>query len=530
MMYHSDFPVSFAQEPMLLYENWCGFHSHELRQPILHFSVKIFGPVSVIGLERALNEIIDEQPALRTTFSVKSGVSPIEHATRVDAYALRNTFQPGLYVQTAVPARLRLAVWNVSFIPEFLATPVVDRLVRRQLEERFDLATGLLLRACLIERRSNEHLLVVAVPHIAADAWSIELIRDDLEQRYHRAKAVDTHERSPETTSKTEFSTFALAQHQALKAGKLDRSIRYWQEQWARYGADRFAATDLPFFNSKRNSGLQQLLLELKPAAFETVDVFLTNSSQVMAALKDVKVSLYSFCLASLTVLLHSYSHKPRIVIWSHFANRSYAGDSRTVGCFFHSNIIGTDLTGDPTIRSVIKEVSGSVLNAIAHQDVSAEVVWSSLGFSPIVRDIKILLEVKRKKEPLDKDHRQPDIMFEDIETVDPRVRRFANFVFSVNIGNNTASLSVRYSKSESNHLRMHRVLIDWRHLLSEFVAQLDAKLSEMPTVSALFASHGRDSPQASAMGHFVVNAPDMIRKLNVSSHGAVSSSSSAAF
>ena len=60
----------------------------------------------------------------------------------------------------------------------------LDEWIRRETDRPFDLYTGPVLRLTLLERTPDEHVLVLAVHHIAVDFWSIDVILDELRLLY----------------------------------------------------------------------------------------------------------------------------------------------------------------------------------------------------------------------------------------------------------------------------------------------------------------------------------------------------------
>ncbi|MCX5016550.1 condensation domain-containing protein [Streptomyces sp. NBC_00555] len=65
---------------------------------------------------------------------------------------------------------------DLSALPEAERAAALDALAQRHLEQPFDLAAGLLLRARLVRLADHEHVLLLAVHHIAVDGRSMELL------------------------------------------------------------------------------------------------------------------------------------------------------------------------------------------------------------------------------------------------------------------------------------------------------------------------------------------------------------------
>ncbi|MFH9733836.1 amino acid adenylation domain-containing protein [Streptomyces sp. NPDC017260] len=119
----------------------------------------------------------------------------------VDPYALREAVEYTAARHDALSSRLvsdghephwqRLSVPRVSWHEDDLgALDEADRSTalrartQRHLAEPFDLAAGLLLRARLVRLSDDEHVLLLAVHHIAVDGRSMELITTCVEDAY----------------------------------------------------------------------------------------------------------------------------------------------------------------------------------------------------------------------------------------------------------------------------------------------------------------------------------------------------------
>jgi acyl carrier protein len=141
-------PLSFAQlrlwfldqlEPGNLFYN-------------MPMAVRMAGRLDVDALERALNEIIRRHEVLRTTFADEGG-------------------EPYQVIHPEM--RLEVPVEDLRHLPEAEREARALELARAEVRKPFDLARGPLLRAKLLRLRDDEHIAVLVLHHIVADAWSI---------------------------------------------------------------------------------------------------------------------------------------------------------------------------------------------------------------------------------------------------------------------------------------------------------------------------------------------------------------------
>ncbi|MCX5612902.1 amino acid adenylation domain-containing protein [Streptomyces sp. NBC_00047] len=115
----------------------------------------------------------------------------VEHtAARHDALTSRLVVtDAGPRWQPLTVPRTGWAEDDLSALPEAERAAALDALAQRHLEQPFDLAAGLLLRARLVRLADHEHVLLLAVHHIAVDGRSMELLVNQTAAAYEEFAA-----------------------------------------------------------------------------------------------------------------------------------------------------------------------------------------------------------------------------------------------------------------------------------------------------------------------------------------------------
>ena len=90
-------------------------------------------------------------------------------------------------------------------------------------------------------------------------------------------------------------------------------------------------------------------------------------------------MTLYMTLLAAFQLLLHLYSGQEDIMVGSPIANRNRAEIEPLIGFFVNTLVLRTDLSGDPTVREVLKRVREECLGAYEHQDLPFEKLVAEL-------------------------------------------------------------------------------------------------------------------------------------------------------
>ncbi|MEO7331128.1 MAG: amino acid adenylation domain-containing protein, partial [Minicystis sp.] len=187
-------PLSFAQERLWFLDQLApGDVSY-----VIPLGLRLEGQLSIEPLQRALDEIERRHEALRTTFAMTDG-SPVQR----------------IHLAKGVP--LPLTRW-----------PSLSRLEREQAARRaaadeakepFDLGTGPLLRARLLEIATDDHLLLLTFHHIVADGWTIGVLGAELNTLY---RAFSRGEPSPLSELSIQYADYAVWQRRWLDGGALE--------------------------------------------------------------------------------------------------------------------------------------------------------------------------------------------------------------------------------------------------------------------------------------------------------------------
>jgi len=315
-------PLSYGQRSLwFLYQLAPGSPAYTIS-----YAGRISGDLDVTALERAAQAIVDRHATLRTTYAVHDG-------------------QPVQLVHPQSPVRIDRR--NVH--PDEL-----HAWIRREANRPFDLQTGPVLRLTLLRPTPDEHVLVLAVHHIAVDFWSIDVILDELRLLY-----AAEHGSPPPPISRERYVDYADRQTRMLDGAEGDRLWRYWSDQLA---GELPPNLRLPF---DRPRGAVQTY---RGAVHRfTLDDRLANGLKEVG--RRAHATPYMTLFAAYATLLHRYSGQDDLLIGSPFGCRDRAGLESLVGYLVNPVVLRANLNGDPTFTSLLGRVKDTVLGALAHQD-----------------------------------------------------------------------------------------------------------------------------------------------------------------
>ncbi|HYO14551.1 MAG TPA: amino acid adenylation domain-containing protein, partial [Thermoanaerobaculia bacterium] len=208
----SEYPLSYGQQALWLIDRQ---HPGSAAY-IIAGAARVRGPLHAAELRRALEALAERHPVLRTTFHEMDG----EPVQRVGAAG------------------------GIGFVEED-ATAWSDDEVESWLAEEawrpFDLIQGPVLRVAVFHRSPDEHLLVLAVHHVVADFWSLEVLVGELGRLLREGASVASLPALP-----VSYADYVRWQRELLAGPEGERLWAFWSRALAGRLPDLALPTDRP--------------------------------------------------------------------------------------------------------------------------------------------------------------------------------------------------------------------------------------------------------------------------------------------
>ena len=327
-------PLSFAQERLWLIEQLePGNYAYNIPD-----AIRLVGSLDVEAFHRALNEIVRRHEVLRTTFAIVD-----ERPVQVIA--------PSLI--------LPLPVIDLRHLPESEREPEARRLIAEEARHPFDLSTGPLLRALLLQLGEADNVVLLNMHHIVYDAWSISIFMREM-TTFYQAFSARIQATLPELP--IQYADFAIWQRERFQAAALESSLLYWKRHLHGAPQSMDLSSDRPRPASQTLSGAHE--------SFRLPDA-LTGSLRALSRQKSA--TLFMTLLAAFQTLLSRYSGQEDLVVGTPISGRNRAELEPLIGFFLNVLIIRTDVSGDPGFSELLGRVREVCLGAFAHQDVPFE-------------------------------------------------------------------------------------------------------------------------------------------------------------
>ncbi|MFF3653163.1 amino acid adenylation domain-containing protein [Streptomyces sp. NPDC002181] len=301
-------------------------------------AVRLSGPLDVPALRAALDDVVERHESLRTVVR-ETGGEPVQRILRADA----------------VPCVLG----DVLDIDPADAGAAAERAARAP----FDLVTDLPIRATLFRTAPQEHLLVIALHHLAGDGWSLIPLCEDLGTAY---AARITGARPGWEQLRVQYADYTAWQRRLLG----DES-----------DPDSVAGRQLAFWRTALDGIPQQLNLPGEPApatAGPATDEARLHEhrfdgplhARLVTLAQENRATLFMVVQAALAAVLTKLGAGTDIPLGAPVSGRADESLDPLVGFFVNTLVLRTDTSGDPTFRELLGRVRTADLAAYAHQDV----------------------------------------------------------------------------------------------------------------------------------------------------------------
>jgi amino acid adenylation domain-containing protein len=326
-------PLSFAQQRLWFLQAM----DPETTAFNLSGATLLSGPLDESSLRRAFKMVVDRHAALRTMFRVVEG-EPVQ----VIRAAKRDVLE-------VIDATGSGSVQRAEMLKHY----------RRQAHSwRFDLENGPVLRAWLLRLADDEHVLLVAVHHIAVDGVSLRILVRELCEIYTAL----TDGRAPKLPSlPVQYADYAVWQRDHLSERLFAAQLAHWRERLGGLPVLELP-TDRPRPAEQSHRG-------------GTVSLALGDElSDALARLgRDEGATPFMTLLAAFQILLARWSGQRDFGVGSPIAGRTRAEIEPLIGLFLNNLVLRADLSGEPTFRQLIRRVRSTTLDAYANQDIPFE-------------------------------------------------------------------------------------------------------------------------------------------------------------
>lgn len=440
----TDHPLSFAQERLWFLDQLePGSRAYTI-PAVLRWP----GPLNIAALEQALEQIVHRHGSLRTTFRM-SDDGPIQ------------------VVEPA--ADFRFARVDLREMPERMRVLEAQRLADNDASWVFDLATGPLFRATLIQLADDDHVLLLNMHHIVSDGWSMAVLHREIAALY---QASATNSPDPLPPLPIQYTDYVRWQRSHLSGDRLERHLRFWMGTLG--GAPD--VIDLPTDRARPP-------VRTYAGAFQPFTIGSDVALRVREIGRTQGATSFMVLLAAFQAMLHRCTGGRDQVVGTPVANRSREETEGLIGFFINVLPLRTVIDGDPTFDDLVQQVRETCVAAYAHEELPYERIVEelqperSMSHHPIVQVLFASQSVgaAQQGQHIEPDDREPAGPAE--QTIGATTAKFdLSLVFDE--ARDDIAFAFEYAVDLFDHETITRLIGWFQHLLETVTRQPDVPLS----------------------------------------------------
>lgn len=437
------FPLSFAQQRLWLMDQLePGNPSYNISGGLL-FS----GELKIEALERAFTEIARRHASLRTVFA------------KVDN-------QPAQFI--APPQPVSLSITDLSELPIAEREAELKDLAHTEARRPFDLAHGPVWRVQLVRLGAAEHVLLLSLHHIIGDGWSLRILVNEISSLY---QAFSSGRPSPLPELKIQYVDYAA-----------------WQREWQ----EKIVEGHIDYWKAQLGGPLPALELpadSARPAirSYRGAHLPLSFSLEETDALRQLSrrhgMTLFMTLLAGWQILLWRYTGEADIVVGSPIANRPRRELETLIGFFVNTLALRTSISGEITVREMMKRVREVCLDAYAHQDVPFEMLVEELAPERNLSHTPLFQVMMALQDALPKNIELPDVTLKVLD-VDNGTAKF-DLTLALENGAEGLSGYLEYNTDLFESHTIDRMASHYRTLMLAMVADQEQRIQSLSMLSA---------------------------------------------
>jgi len=321
----TEVPVMLSAKQRYMWREIAGNPGVACRNIVAHYAVQ--GPLDLDRLHAALCLVVGhhEQLRLRATGPVDAPVGTLRHH----------------------PETLPLSVVDLTGLDEPIAENLVAMYCERHTASYLDLGTQWAVRALVLSRSPDRHLLLLSIHHLTTDGWGAGLVGHHLEHAYRTSDLAGIPVSMP-------YTDYIKAEAAAREGRQRTADLRWWQESLR-------TVRPTPLFGSAPRPGLTMDTIEFDeamPASFR---------SDLRRIARPVRASNFVAAIALLAAALwHRTRAGQRVLMVSHMGPR-LPGYEHTVGVFSNRLPLAIRVEPDQAVADVVRTVQAGMLDLLEH-------------------------------------------------------------------------------------------------------------------------------------------------------------------
>ncbi|WP_434547967.1 amino acid adenylation domain-containing protein, partial [Pseudomonas qingdaonensis] len=348
----------------------------------------------------------------------------------------------------------------------------IDTFVEVEINRLFALDQGPLLRVKLLQLAADDHVLIMTQHHIVSDAWSMQVMVDELISLY---SAYSAGQDVVLPVLPIQYADYALWQREWMEAGERDRQLHYWLKQLS----GEHSVITLPTDHARPPE-----------QSFRGDHLALTLDQPLALSLKKLAqqrgITPFMLLMASFQMLLHRYNGQRDIRVGVPVANRNRMETERLIGFFVNTLVLKTEIESQHTVATLLDQVRNITLQAQAHQDLPFEQLVEalqperSLSHNPL---FQVMFSHQGETRGVQRQNALPNL---DVEFLawDKQTSQFDLMLHTTESAEGFSAVFT-YATDLFEAATIERLARHWQNLLQAIVADPQQRVGELPLLDA---------------------------------------------
>jgi amino acid adenylation domain-containing protein len=321
------------------------------------------GNLNVEALRQSLTYLLERHTSLRSYFPTLEG-------------------EPQVVVKNVEDIEV-LEIADLQALPPQTQGETVQHLSDLHAQKSFDLNTGPVFKAKLLQLSEQKNVLLINMHHIISDGWSMGVFKREWEQAYTAYAAGSVPNLSPLAI---QYSDFAAWQRSWLQGETLLTQENYWQQQLG--DAPRLLELPTDYLRPAQQSYQGER---------EEFSLSKELTQKLKAISQQQGVSLFMTLLTAFNILLSRYSRQEDLCVGSAIANRTHSYTEGLIGFFVNTLVLRSKIKSEQSFSELLQQTRQTCLDAYAHQDIPFEYLVEklqperSLSHNPLFQVMMVL-------------------------------------------------------------------------------------------------------------------------------------------
>jgi amino acid adenylation domain-containing protein len=299
---------------------------------------RLRGAMDVGAFERALNEIVQRQPGLRTCIAA----------------------QGAGWVQRIEPEiEVSLPVEDLSTLPEADREPALWQRMRKLVDAPLDIHVAPLFRVAMFRMDRDYHVFFFMPHHIIWDGWSFDLLYTEMAAAYPAAREGKSSPMAPLPLSYVDYAHWHA---QWLQGAEFQAQLAYWKKRFSGIEPPRGLPTDLPRRAGMTGTG---------EVEWVKIDRELTRQLHEVAKQSESTINMLTMALYS--ALVSDAVGGGGVVIGMPVRGRPVSDLEPIMGFFNNMLPVHLRVNDSHSLGDWVRGVKAELLEVFANQDVPFE-------------------------------------------------------------------------------------------------------------------------------------------------------------